>query len=459
MRTFVAALLVAGGLAFAWQPAAAQGDRCVFQLDYVGGVGKQIVVGADTNYYGGGGVRFSCANTSVRMSADSVAYYGRRGAPVAEFVGHVKYEDSIVTMTADRGTYYRNGERWEARRNVVVINRVTGSTLTGPSLDYYRVVRGVRDTMEMVAVGRPTIRYVGRDSTGALGEPYTIVADRVRMRGEDQVWAAGNVTVDRSDFSARGDSLRLDSGKGQDGTLVRGEPVVKGLGRDSFELRGRQIDFDLFGQSITYVLARGAAHAISRDLDLVADTIALDIDADVLVQTIAWGDSIRPDARSGGNTIRGDSLAFFTPGQRLLEIRAFGRAAIAGPPDSAAPGAEPALDDRDWIRGDTVLARFMQVDSAGRPLTRLARLSAVGGARSFRRLDDQRRPGPPSLNYSRGDRITVFLDAEGTGEVQRVELRGHVDGVQLEPVLVTDSIPADSGAAPPKAPPPAPPRR
>ena len=105
----------------------------------------------------------------------------------------------------------------------------TGSTLTGPSLDYYRVVKGVRDTMEMYAVGRPKINYVEADSAaGRKVEPYVIVADRVRFKGNDRIWAGGKVTIDRSDFAARSDSMRLDTGKGSDGTLVGGEPILRG---------------------------------------------------------------------------------------------------------------------------------------------------------------------------------------------------------------------------------------
>ena len=97
-----------------------------------------------------------------------------------------------------------------------------GSTVISASLDYYRAVKGVRDTTEMYAVSRPRIEYFARDSADSArapadsagrtrAEPYVIVADRVRIKGDDRIWAGGKVTVDRSDFAARGDSLRLDT--------------------------------------------------------------------------------------------------------------------------------------------------------------------------------------------------------------------------------------------------------
>ena len=37
-----------------------------------------------------------------------------------------------------------------------------------------------------------------------------------------------------------------------------------------------------------------SGHAVTKDMDLTADTIGLDIAGRELVQTVAWGDSIRP---------------------------------------------------------------------------------------------------------------------------------------------------------------------
>ena len=42
----------------------------------------------------------------------------------------------------------------------------------------------------------------------------------VRVRGEDRVWASGNVTIDRSDFAATADSLELNTGPAGEGTPV-----------------------------------------------------------------------------------------------------------------------------------------------------------------------------------------------------------------------------------------------
>jgi hypothetical protein len=403
-------------------------------VDYVGGEGTQQVVGPDTSYFAGGGVRLSCLGTSVRMSSDSVAYYFRRTGIVVYFIGKVKYRDSLITMDADRGTYFKNGERWEARGNVVTENLQNGSTLIGPSLDYYRVMPGVRDTAEIYSVGRPTIRSVTLDSAGKRSEPYVIVGDRIRIRGNDRTWAGGKVTIDRSDFAARGDSLFLDSGAGEFGVLV-GKPEMHGLGKDSFNLTGRRIELTLEKREVTYVKALGNGHALSTQVDLVADTIGLDLDQRSLAQTLAWGDSIKPRAIASDYEVRGDSIAFDTPKQILRQIRSYQHAWVGGKPDSLSK-------ERDWMSGDTVVASFGTWDSAGTQKSRLDRLEASGSARSYYRVAEARIPGGlPSINYSRGDRIAVQMKPAGQKGVDRVDIHGQVDGVYLEPA---PAAPADS---------------
>lgn len=420
------------------RPAAA-GQSCQFRVEHIGRAGHQAVVGADTNYYGGGGVVITCVGTSVRMASDSVAFYGRGRNTLIEFIGNVKYRDTTVTMDADRGTYYRAGERWEARGNVVTENQLNGSTLTGPMLDYLRAMPGVRDSIELWATGRPTIRSIPRDSAGGRGEPYVIVADRVRMRGNDRMWAGGKVTIDRSDFQARGDSLFLDTGAGERGDLV-GSPVMRGTGRDSFELKGTRIALALDKSAITYVTALGQGHAVSKDVDLVADTIGLDLDDEKLVQTLAWGDSLAPRGLTADYEILGDSLAFDTPDEVLQQVRSFGRAWVGGTPDSV--GGE-----RDWMSGDTVVAYFTTWDSAGTAISALEKLDARGKARSYYRVASERAGVPlPSINYAKGDRITVQMKTGSQQRgVERVDIRGQVDGVHLEPfALKPDTTAADS---------------
>jgi hypothetical protein len=431
-------------------------ERCTLQIDNVDRQGIAVETAQGTNYFAGGNVRLSCRGTKIRMRSDSVAAYGGN---IVHFIGRVHYEDSSLVMDADRGTYYRASEQWEARGGVKTRNLNSGSTLAGPSLDYFRVVKGVRDTAEMYAVTRPRIEYVTKDSAGQPTEPYVIVADRVRIRGDDQLWAGGSVTIDRSDFAARGDSLRLDTGAADDGTLLGTRPELRGLGTDTFDLAGRRIDFELDDRDLTYLVATDSARAVQRDWTLVADTIALDVNKREVELTLAWGDSLRAHAVSPKREIRADSLALESPGGVLKESRAFGKAWLGGETDSAST-------ERDWLAGDTVVAQFEPRDSAGSTRTVLTSIRAGGGARSLTVEPEASRPKRPTINYARGDAIVVTMKADGSEEVDQVRIRGQVDGAQIEPGADSSAAarpgrpgradPAPADSAPP-APPPAPP--
>jgi len=66
-------------------------------------------------------------------------------------------------------------------------------------------------------------------------------------------------------------------------------------------------------------------------------------------------------------------------------------------------------------------------------------------------------PKRPSINYARGDVITVTMKdpskSPGAGGVDRVDIRGKVDGIQLEASGDTTARP-DSTAKPAAKPPP-----
>ncbi|HSE27393.1 MAG TPA: hypothetical protein VLA95_04135 [Gemmatimonadales bacterium] len=433
-----AVALVALGCVAGACPAGAQDSRCLFRIDHVGRQGAVEERPDGTNYYAGGGVRLSCAGTSVSMASDSVA--AMNGGEVAYFIGDVQYRDSTVAMDADRGTYFKNGERWEARGNVRTRNLANGSELTGPSMDYLRPLPGLRPDAEVYSTGRPTIVF--RSATPGE-EPFRVVADRVRFRGNDRIWTGGTSQVSRSDFAASADSIRLDTGPGSDGTLIGGEPVVRGLGEDPFELRGTRIDLRLRERRLDFVTAKAQASAVSGGVRLVADTIGLDVERDTLVQTLAWGKDRRPEAVSDEYTVRADSLAVDTPGQRLRELRGFGRAFVESRPDSV-------TGETNWLEGDSVTAGFAP-SVADTTKRELRTVEARGSARSYYQIHDPKSPGRPSVDYARGDRIRVtFLPG---GAVERVDVVGRADGVHLEP----GRPPAPDSAVADTTRPPAPP--
>src|SRR5437016_4088218 len=160
----------------------AAGRPCKMIIDSVGRQAQQVEVRrGETNVFAGGGVLAHCEGTSSTLASDSVAWFA--GVKRFDMLGQknpVHIRDTAMTLDATTAAYFMGQERLEAHKNVIAVNRKTGSVLRGPNLTYYRAVRGVRDTLEMYASGRPTIEYHTTADTGG-GEPYLIVADRVRL--------------------------------------------------------------------------------------------------------------------------------------------------------------------------------------------------------------------------------------------------------------------------------------
>lgn len=404
------------------------GRPCTVEVDSVRGNAQQVEVRkGETNIFAGGGVFAHCRGTGTSLTADSVAWFA--GVGRFDMIGQkhpVHIRDTAMTLDATTAAYFLRQERLDAHKDVVARNRVTGSVLRGPNLTYYRAAKGVRDTLEMYATSRPTIEY---HATTDSGEPYVIVGDRVRFKGNDRMWSGGRVTIDRSDLAARGDSMQLDQAAGF--AVLIGQPRVEGKGPRPYTLIGTRIELGLQGREIRLVKALGNGVATGTDWRLTADTIHLRLDRKKLQQAFAWGpkDSVRAHATSTLHTIQADSLALDMPDEVLTEARSFGHAYSTSRKDSTK--SAPV----DWIAGDSLTARWtQQPDSSGTTRTtksKLHQLLARGSARSFTHLEGGRDTTKgPSLDYSRGAVIDVVLAGD---KVDRVTVTGRADGVHLEP--------------------------
>jgi hypothetical protein len=430
---------------------------CRVAVDSMGHYAETTNAAGEKTSYGGGGVLAHCDGTGTTISADSFAHYSALGR--LDLIGRVQIRDTGLSLDARLASYYLKDERLDAHNNVVAVNRRTGSVLHGPNLRYWRAAKGIRDTVEMYATQRPTVEYRQTQAGGGdslATEPYIIVADRMRFKGDDRMWGGGKVTIDRSDFASRSDSMLLDQAQGF-GVLV-GSPSVEGRGRaadgesgKTYTLVGTRIELALEQRDVRAVKALGHGKATGSDWTLTADTIDLRIADKLLQQTFAWGDSTRPHAISALYTIQSDSLAIDSPGEVLTESRAFGRAFSTAKRDSTTPANET-----DWITGDSLTIRFAQEQDSltNRPRSRLRELVSRGSARALTHHPDTKDTTNvgPSINYSRGNRITLSMLRD---RIDRVVVAGKADGVHLEPrpVVAADSLKRAAPAAPSASPP------
>jgi hypothetical protein len=386
-------------------PDSMAGRPCQVVIDTVGHSGRQVEVRpGETNLFAGGGVRAHCRGTNSTLVADSLAWFA--GVGRLDLLGGVQIRDTAVSIDAVTASYFLRQERLEAHKNVVAVSRATGSVLRGPNLTYYRVAKGIRDTAEMYATSRPTITY---RATGDSGEPYVILADRFRMKGNDRIWAGGSATIDRSDLATQSDSLMRDEAAGI--AVLIGKPQVQGKGARNYRLLGRRIEFALQQREIRLVKSLGAGQAIGADWRLTADTIHLMMGHGELQDMLAWGDSSHP----------------------MAHYRDTRSTSKRSPTDSAA---------ENWIAGDTITAHWIEIivsapgtanaSPNSTPKSTIDRLVARGSARAFTHIHNQRdSTTAPSLNYSRGAIIDIAMKGE---RIDRVTVTGKANGMHLEPI-------------------------
>jgi hypothetical protein len=269
------------------------------------------------------------------------------------------------------------------------------------------------------------------------------------MEGDSLVYASLKVEITRPDLVAKGDSAFMDSGR--DFARLMGAPSIEAKGQRPFTLTGGVIDLFSRSRQLERVIATPNGHALSQDLELVADTIDLRLVASQLQRAMAWGDK-RARAISPEREIIADSIDAIMPGQRVQEVRAVGSAFANSAPDSTIVTSE-----RDWLAGDTIVARFDSVatgDSTSRP--RVREIVANGSARSYYQMKNSKgTPTQPSVNYVRGRTIEIdFADQR----VATVTVTDQATGLLIEPAAepaeTTPGTPAPTTAPGTPQPPP-----
>jgi hypothetical protein len=316
--------------------------------------------------------------------------------------------------------------------------------LRGPSADYFRQTPR-RALARMFAPGRPVVTLVQKDTTNRGKAPDTahVVANQIAMEGDSLVYASGRVSITRPDLLATGDSAFLDSGK--DFARLMREPSVKGIGTHTFTLTGGVVDVYSRNKQVERVVATPKGHALSQDLELVADSIDLRVAGNKLERAFAWGKT-RAHAVSPEREIVADSIDAIMPGQRVREVRALRKAHAESNPDSGIVSTQ-----RDWMSGDTIVAKFDTVataDTSSRP--RVRQILAIGDARSFYQMKNSKGPATqPSINYVRGKTIDIeFADRK----VATVTVTEQATGVIVEPAEEASTEKAAPGAQPKTSP-------
>src|SRR5687767_15458072 len=108
---------------------------------------------------------------------------------------------------------------------------------------------------------------------------------------------------------------------------------VEGRGQRHFTLTGGVSDLFSKSRQLERVVSTPRGHILSQDLELVADSIDLRLQNNLLQRAYAWGAG-QARAISPEREIVADSIDAIMPGQRVQEVRAIGAALANSAPDS-----------------------------------------------------------------------------------------------------------------------------
>jgi hypothetical protein len=346
-------------------------------------------------------------------------------------------------------TYFTGEERILAEGNVVGRTN-TGTRFTGPRANYLRAAAGIRATSRLEADSRPHVWLSPSDAGGGGRDSVSVEADRVISENDSLVYAKGRVVIDRVDLVATADSAAMDNGT--EIARLFYSPKIVGRGERSFTLVGNVIEAWSKQRQLQRVKSGGAAKATSEEITLTADTIDLRLRDQKLDRAFAWGGR-RALAHAKERDITADSIDIVMPYQVIREMRAVRNALAESEPDSL----KIVSKQKDWLRGDTIVARFDSVatgDTVNKPAVR--QITATGTATSSAKSFYQVAPGhgekvttTPNVNYVTGRQIIVdFHEAQ----VQTVRVKEKAAGFYLEALPDSAGIGArkdstDKGAA------------
>ena len=411
------------------QGGAAPSGRCQMQFTSEHGLTLTKLPSGQQNVFTGGHVVARCPSQQLVLRSDSLEYYGDESRLYV--LGNVDYKEPRLSLKSDFLTYFTRDERILATQNVNA-RLPTGSTLTGPQVEFFRAVPGVRAQQSATAIGRPTIGLVERDSAGRPQPPVKVTGNTVYLHGDSVVSAVGNVVVVRPELTATGDSLYADAGSGL--LRIMRQPKITGTKGRPFTLVGETIDLLSRQKKLQRVLAKNAAHATSEDLDLKSDTIDLRVTDDRLQRAIVWGRS-RAHATSPTQSIVADSIDVLMPAQQVREMHALRAASAEAVPDTA----KFHTTEKDRLTGDTIIAYVDSIpprDTTTKPQLRL--LVATGNATSYQHLPPRDTTQClPAINYVKGRSITVNFDSARVSTVA-VHDSAQSPGVYIEPDSTAD---------------------
>lgn len=448
--------------------AAAAQDGCVFGNDGNDDFFRESLPSGVVTYVSN--PHFLC-DDGVQIWADSAVAYAALG--MTYLIGRVRYLDATRELRADEARYFSDQGRLQAQGHMSIRDEQQGSSIENGDLVYLRRTDFRAEETMTVVIGSDLLRpravlaapAAPLDSAAPLDarvplrappEPYTVVGDRIFLRGASAFTSAGDVEIVRDSLRAFADSADFDQGSGD--LLLEGSARVEGTG---YLLEGRTITMKAQAES-NEIHAVREARLTGDDLLLTAAQIFVFLRDNNLERLVAIPGSrggpgpvtdsteaARPRAIVQDFVLTADSLEVTSRDNAVQRVFAAGSArSVSTSGDSLNTPSMPAVATTDWLEGDTVVVSFRAPDADSGDLE-VDRIVARVRARSLYRLaasDTAARPGtdPPAVHYVVGNEISIEM---GEGEVRTMQVVGQTRGVHLEPLrkpAVPDTVVRDT---------------
>ena len=392
--------------------------------------------------FAGGTVVIRCPARGIVLRGDSAERYPDHD----QMIGHAAFDEPRFHVTSNFLNYFPATDIVRAVGDVHA-QLPNGSTLIGPVAEYRREIARVRHR-QVLAIARPTINIVQRDSTKKATDTTVVVANQIFMDGDSLIYAGGQVLITRPDVATTSDSAFIDQPHDVMHLITR--PTLKGRRQKPFSLTGELIDLYSKNHKVERVISRSNAVALSDSMTLKADTIDLRVRNDVLDHAYAWGTKDRARVISANQNVLADSLDVLMPGQKIQLVRALRKAFAQGKPDTTRFRTEGA-DSTDWLRGDTIVAHFDSVaprDTSKTPAITL--LVSSGHASSLYHIAaSDSAEKRPAINYVDARTITIHFEHQRVATVTAVD---SVHGIYIDPKADSTTRPKPSGGPPAKRP-------
>jgi hypothetical protein len=395
-------------------------------------------------FFIGGGAILRCPD-GLSIRSDSAVHVEISNS--TEFIGHVVYRDSARVLTAGHVQYLGAGMgQVVARDNVVLTDTRNGSTLRGPFLNYMMKNETRPEDYISLPTGRPVatlIRPSAQDSTKM--DTTVMVSNTMEIFGETRFVGRGDVNITRGTVKAFAATAEFMEGTNRMRLVSNARVETEDYTLNADSILSETTEAGEFRE----VLAEGQARLKSQDLQADAPRIRVQFTDGVVSRLFAIAPDtaakprVQAHAVSPDFSLDADSIDVVAPQQKVESVTAVGTAYGVRTTADSAVAAQPELVRHDWVRGDTIIARFTEAppppanlpaDSArpDRVLEHLdVRARAPGQASSLYRAPDRSNPAAGyTVNYLLARRIQVSLE---NGEVERVEAEGQIHGLYLRP--------------------------